>query len=85
MQRDERRQKKIIESKISQLRDSQLYSEFPDNDILGSDQAIIILKDKTGNDQEIADSINLLIQSHKLVTSQGMYNKVYLRKNRYAK
>ena len=35
---------------------------------------ILRLWDEWKTYSEIADSINLLIQSHKLVTSQGVYN-----------
>ena len=43
---------------------------------------ILRLWDEGKTYQEIADSINLLIQSHKLLTSQGVYNMLNKINNR---
>lgn len=86
-ERQNRKHLKEIESKIPQVRDKQIYNEFPQDKILDTDSAVKTLKSKTGlKDQEIAESLNRLIQDHKIITANGIKsNKMYLRRNLYTK
>jgi hypothetical protein len=67
------------------MRDSQIYNSLPDNDVFQDQTAINVIKGKTGiPDQEIADSLNRLIEKRKLVTSIDTRNRLYLRKNPFS-
>lgn len=82
MDREEKKHLKRIQGKIPQMRDSQIYDSLPDNDVFQDQTAIRILSGKIGlSEQEVADSLNRLIQKRKLVTSFDTRNKLYLRKN----
>jgi hypothetical protein len=79
--------RKDVEAKIPQLRDQQIYNEFHQDEIIDTNTAVKTLNRKTGlKDQEIVDSLNRLIQGHKIITVDGVRtNKIYLRRNPYAK
>ena len=82
MNREEKKHLKRIQGKIPGMRDSQIYDSLPDNDVFQDQTAIKVIKSKIGiGDQEIADSLNRLIEKRKLVTSFDTQNKLYLRKN----
>ncbi len=82
MNREEKKQLKRIQGKIPQMRDSQIYDCLPDNDVFQDQTAIKVIKGSLGlDDQEVADSLNRLIEKHKLVTSFDTRNRLYLRKN----
>ena len=64
------------------MRDSQIYDCLPDNDVFQDQTAIKVIKGSLGlDDQEVADSLNRLIEKRKLVTSFDTRNRLYLRKN----
>ena len=88
MRREQRKHSKDIEQNhIPRVKDKKIYSELGD-EIIDSDTAIRMLKNKTGinNDEEIADSLNRLIENKSIVSSTGHHtNKVFLRKNPYIK
>jgi len=78
----DRKHEKQIEGKIPELRDNQIYDSLPDNDVFQDQTALNVLNKKMGiPDQEIADSLNRLIEKRKLVTSFDPRNRLYLRKN----
>jgi hypothetical protein len=82
MQREEKKQLKRIQGKIPEMRDSQIYTHLPDHDVFQDQTAINVIKNKTGlNEQEIADSLNRLIEKRKLVTSFDTKYRLFLRKN----
>lgn len=82
MDREEKKQLKRIQGKIPQMRDSQIYDCLPDNDVFQDQTAIKVIKGSLGlDDQEVADSLNRLIEKRKLVTSFDTRNRLYLRKN----
>ena len=65
-----KKHQKVIEGKIPEIRDSDIYRSLPYSDNVFQDQtAIKVIKEKTGiSYQEIADSLNRLIEKCKLVT-----------------
>jgi hypothetical protein len=77
-----KKHQKVIEGKIPEIRDSDIYRSLPDSDDVFQDQtAIKVIKEKTGiSYQEIAESLNRLIEKCKLVTSFDTRNRLYLRK-----
>jgi hypothetical protein len=82
MDREEKKHLKRIQGKISEMRDNQIYNSLPDNDVFQDQTAIKVINGRLGlDDQEIADSLNRLIEKRKLVTSFDTRNKLYLRKN----
>ena len=82
MDGEEKKQLKRIQGKIPQMRDSQIYDCLPDNDVFQDQTAIKVIKGSLGlDDQEVADSLNRLIEKRKLVTSFDTRNRLYLRKN----
>lgn len=82
MDREEKKHLKRIQGKIPHMRDSQIYNSLPDNDVFQDQTAIRVISGKIGiSDQEVADSLNRLIEKRKLVTSFDTQNKLYLRKN----
>jgi len=82
MDREEKKHLKRIQGKIPQMRDNQIYGCLPDNDVFQDQTAIEVIKGRLGlDDQEIADSLNRLIEKRKLATSIDTRNNLYLRKN----
>lgn len=84
-QRLNKKHEEDIKGRIPQMRDSQVYDYLPDKDPFEDQNAIRVIKGKIGiPDQEIANSLNRLIEKGKLVTSRAIKtNKLYLRKNPY--
>ena len=87
MEREERKHKKIIESKVPLMRDKQIHTNMG-NAPMDSDTAIRVIKRNTGieDDQTIADSLNRLIQSGHVVTANGIGkngHKLFVRRNPY--
>ena len=82
MDREEKKYLKRIQGKIPEMRDSQIYGCLPDNDVFQDQTALGVISSKIGiSDQEVADSLNRLIEKRKLVTSFDTRNRLYLRKN----
>jgi predicted DNA-binding ArsR family transcriptional regulator len=81
----DKKERKDIESKLPEMRDSQIYREFP-NDLVTDHTAIKTLQDKTGLDEHtIVTSVNRLIEKQKIISVNGRKtNKLYLRKNPYS-
>jgi len=84
MDREEKKHLKKIQGKIPQMRDSQIYDCLPDNDVFQDQTAIKVIKGSLGlDDQEVADSLNRLIEKHKLVTSFDTRNITIFKKESF--
>ncbi len=81
MDREEKKHQKQIQGKIPQMRDSQIYDSLPDNDVFHDQTALRVISGIGISDQEVADSLNRLIEKRKLVTSFDTRNRLFLRKN----
>ena len=78
----DKKHEKQIEGKIPEIRDNQIYDSLPDNDVFQDQTALRVISGIIGiSDQEVADSLNRLIEKRKLVTSFDTRNRLFLRKN----
>lgn len=84
MEREEKRHKKDMESKIPEKQQEHIYNILPINKTMSDRKSIKYIQIKTNWDEDtIVNGLNDLIKKSKVISVYDKYQNVYVTKNPY--